>query len=525
MSGFDFSRYINQIKNAKTPDELAALRFDSPGYIDRKYLGASDNDILSLEKMKQAQMGNLALPEVAALKSAYPNMVDYTQATGTTDPRFWNDPESRKVLALDGVTGDIGPFAATPTNIATQAAQQEYGDKARSEAGLRDYIKGDASPNVLAQLANSDETKQHMTAVRNMATDYQARGGIAPTLEEKKFALTQDADKANREAYRNMDYLTRENTPEGVMNASAELADVTGASPDFITKDMQAPALKQFETVKDSVPHTIDKPMGNGLIQKFQYDPKSPEADKFVIPIGKPFKPTSQQALEIRQHNVNENALSPEGNTALIQAIAEKRLDPYKVNSRNQKVLAEAALRNPGINLNNIAAEMGVARNKDIIMKAGVAEMIPDLLKTTAAAGKALNYSDAQFIGNIQKWSKGQLNDPKLTRYMTLRNDQLLTIGGVMRSNGMTDMAQRLEEEAARPTLSPKALDGWLEGQLESIDPRLNFYRSITKGNTAIPRSSYNPGDHGKAPIAPAGTRVAKKGGGYYTSDGKGGWR
>lgn len=191
--------------------------------------------------------------------------------------------------------------------------------------------------------------------------------------------------------------------------------------------------------------------------------------------------------------SMNMNELGDAEKNALSTAIAEKRLDPYRVNSKNQQLLAAAALQNPGINLNDIAATLGVARNKDVVMKAGIAEMVPGLLQNVVTAGKKLDYSDVQFKGKVQQYVKGQLNDPALVEYMTARNDLLLTLGGVMRGNGMTDMAQKLEEQAAHPTMSPKALDGWLKGQMASVDPRIKLYRSLIAGKGIPPQ----PGGQG----------------------------
>jgi hypothetical protein len=180
--------------------------------------------------------------------------------------------------------------------------------------------------------------------------------------------------------------------------------------------------------------------------------------------------------------NIEMNGLSPSQTSALTAAIGEGRLDPYKINSKNQQILADAAVANPGINLNDMAANLGLARNKDVQMKGAIAETVPPLLKSIVDNGKKLNYSNNQFLGMAQQWLDKKSNNPQFVKYISLRNDQLLTLGGIMRSNGMTDMAQKLEEEAAQPTMSPRALEGWLEGQMESVAPRLKMYRSIRSG-------------------------------------------
>ena len=217
---------------------------------------------------------------------------------------------------------------------------------------------------------------------------------------------------------------------------------------------------------------------------------------------------------------VNVNGVPEEHQKALDDAVAEGRLDPYKVNSRNRQDLARQAYNNPGINLNQIAANLGLARNKDVIMKAAIASKLPELLRNVVKAGKDLNYSNFAPAGKIEQvWDKAW-NDPKLNNYMTQRNDLILTIGGVMRANGMTDIAQRLEEDAAPKTMSPKAFEGWLSGQMKALDPRLDLYGSIVKGK-GIPNSG---GGKTGAQIAPSGIKAKLKDGRTVTSDGKGGW-
>lgn len=154
----------------------------------------------ALKAYRDEQQQKDATAELPSMQAAYPAMVDYAQATGTTDPRFWNDSDSRKVLADQGVTGDIGPFAKEgETNPYAQSALSGLQTRAQSEAGLRDYIGGTASPNTLASLAANDSTKQHMAAIRGLTADYQS-GDAEPSLEERKYADTRTND-ANRSAF------------------------------------------------------------------------------------------------------------------------------------------------------------------------------------------------------------------------------------------------------------------------------------------------------------------------------------
>jgi len=157
----------------------------------------------------------------------------------------------------------------------------------------------------------------------------------------------------------------------------------------------------------------------------------------------------------------------------LAAAVAEGRMSPDRVNSRNAGFLEQALQRNPTADLNAMAARGALMRNAGFQQKAISAEIIPEVLQNVVNAGKKLDFSDVKFIANIQKWTAGQLQDPKLTEYMTLRNDSLLSIAATMRLVGMSDYATKLEEEAASPTMSPKQLDAWMSGQMKALNPRL----------------------------------------------------
>jgi hypothetical protein len=94
------------------------------------------------------------------------------------------------------------------------------------------------------------------------------------------------------------------------------------------------------------------------------------------------------------------------------------------------------------------------------------AQMLLGRMQETA---KELNFSDFKIAGIAEKFVKGQLNDPVLTRYMTQRADALFALGNALKQNGITDKAIQVEEEAANPTVSPKAFDAWYRVQMEAL--------------------------------------------------------
>jgi len=165
--------------------------------------------------------------------------------------------------------------------------------------------------------------------------------------------------------------------------------------------------------------------------------------------------------------------LSPEENDALTAGIAAGRIDASRVNSRTAKLLAGIALKDPEINMVNSAGHAAMVRNASLQRTINVAEALPTVLENVREAGKKLKYSDVAFVGKLQGFMKGQLNDPEFVDYMTQRNDALLSIANVMRGVGMSDKATEMEEQASHPTMSPRAMDAWVNAQQKSLAPRL----------------------------------------------------
>lgn len=202
--------------------------------------------------------------------------------------------------------------------------------------------------------------------------------------------------------------------------------------------------------------------------------------------------------------------LTPESNDALTKAVAEGRLDPNRINSRTASLYADMALKNPQLDFSKISADIALGRNAAFQQKAMTASTLPEIMDNMVAAGKKVGFSDIRTIGKMQAWAKGEFNDPDMTDYMNQRNDALLGIAGVMRANGMTDMAHKAELEAAAMTMSPQALDAWLRGQTRSLLPRLkNNARimhtdlhgtTVPQGGTAVPVVAPGTGTGSSAP-------------------------
>ena len=448
---------------------------------------------LALTQFKNIQQQQAALP-------AQQRLADFATTGKPLEEMGFQKLNQLPDGGMGGLPSDFSLKPFTPQEEANPYVKKSIEDfkvKQGNTALTADVLKNPTPENVARLIQTNPE---------HFASNMKNASAMLPSVDTetpKASSFMQDA------------MFVAERAPS-IEDFTSGMQSVLEAHPDVSTKTVQDFVKETTAQVKEKLkpekaetrpaPHAMH--LAGGFVQDMRFNPATGKDE----PYGVKYKPTAQQSLEIKQ---TQNAMPPEHAGALDAAISSGRLDPYKVNSRNRQDLARLAYNNPGVDINTLAAQAGIARNKDVIMKAGVAEMIPDLLKKTVETGKKLKYSDVQFVGAVQRWRNGQLNDPVLTKYMTLRNDQLLTIGGVMRQNGMTDMAQRLEEEAAKPTMSPRALDGWLEGQLESIDPRLNFYRSLTGKNKAIPRSSYTPGTGIKGLNATGGPAVGMVKSGY----------
>lgn len=159
---------------------------------------------------------------------------------------------------------------------------------------------------------------------------------------------------------------------------------------------------------------------------------------------------------------------------AITKAVNDGRLDPMRVNSRNAGIYAGIEMRNPGAtNFNRLHADAALQANPTFQQKAIAYEALPTVMSHMTSLGKKIGYSDYKVVGRMEQWFKGETNDPDLSEYMTVRNDVLMNIASVMRGVGMSDQAHNAEIEAAAPTKSPLALDGWLKGQMAALEPRL----------------------------------------------------
>ncbi len=155
-----------------------------------------------------------------------------------------------------------------------------------------------------------------------------------------------------------------------------------------------------------------------------------------------------------------------------------------KRGSTYNKIVSEAKRLNPNLNVRQLTADFSLSKNPTFRQRAMTAEVLPDILKDIVDSGTKVNFSNLRKIGGFQKFYLSQTNDPDFIEYMSLRNDGLMELASVMRGAGMTDKAHTAEEEAANPTMSPRALKAWYKAQMKALKPRLEIQSRIIEGKT-----------------------------------------
>lgn len=178
--------------------------------------------------------------------------------------------------------------------------------------------------------------------------------------------------------------------------------------------------------------------------------------------------------------------LSEEDTNALSAGVEAGLIDPARLNSRTAKMYADLYKRNPSLSYVNAAGHAAMVRNPVYQRTIKIAETLPHVLDNMSAAGKKLNYSDVAVIGKFQAFAKGELNDPDFVAYMAQRNDALLTMAQVFRGLGASDKAAEMEEQASRPTMSPRAIDAYINAQKQSLAPRLAEFRKDEIGPNIV---------------------------------------
>jgi len=116
------------------------------------------------------------------------------------------------------------------------------------------------------------------------------------------------------------------------------------------------------------------------------------------------------------------------------------------------------------------AATGTAAGSRPVVARKQNIEAAFPLLDDIEKSATKLNYSDNRYYAELEKWKNGVSNDPTFVEYMTQRADALFVLGNALKQNGLTDKAIEVEEEAARPTMSPRAVKAWLNVQRRALN-------------------------------------------------------
>jgi hypothetical protein len=213
----------------------------------------------------------------------------------------------------------------------------------------------------------------------------------------------------------------------------------------------------------------------------------------------------AQQRADIQTKAIQERSgLSGDDAALLNRAIQEHRVDPNKAATRaGARTFAQLLRDDPNADFVTPGGIARMKQNPQIQMKIQTAATIPQMLTNLRDVVDKLDYSDVKAAGGFQKWWKGQTNDPVLAKYGPVRSDLVLRITNAMRGVGMSDAATDLENRVNSETMSPKAIAGYIEGQMESIMPQLQMYSGIALRTPGMARTGLPVMEGTQFPNAP----------------------
>jgi hypothetical protein len=370
--------------------------------------------------------------------------------------------------------------------------------------GLEAFVANSQSSNML----RSAQTEEALLNAQNLRDEQDAKGRMEQNLGDAltavgdphpkehaalvntamaaKYGSFKDSETGYNELLKNVNTQTIMN-PGADPNArlAADQAVNPGANP---FQADQGQLIPRMQTTGQSGPPTVFQTPGSEATQHAQNA------------IGN-LNQTKSDAGGFDPHKGSTASLTPEEQDAITRAVNDHRLDPTRINSRNQGVLAHIEMANPGLtDFNKLHADAALQSNPTFQQKAMSVEALPTMMSYMTTIGKKIGYSDWRTAGKVQQWLAGETNDPDVAEYGAVRNDVLLKLASTMRGVGMSDQAHTAETEAAAPTMSPLALDGWLKGQMVAVNSALEQQRKIT-GSHSKPTGT---GTSAAAPAVPA---------------------
>ncbi|WP_224957234.1 hypothetical protein [Geomonas subterranea] len=154
-----------------TPDMKMLSKFRNPAAADEALKGA-----LKLAGKIQEQQ---SIPQVNTLQN-------YANETGTTDPRFYNDPASQQELQRQGFNGDLSFFSkGYSQNPVTNSAARDIENLQRLGATQRRIAAGTANPNDYADLAMNPQAEKMDKVLNTNMSALKENRAVAQKAQDK----------------------------------------------------------------------------------------------------------------------------------------------------------------------------------------------------------------------------------------------------------------------------------------------------------------------------------------------------
>jgi len=439
--------------------------------------------------------------------------------------------QEQAVYTAGGITAPMSPMGALARGLSSFGGSYLAGKAAGDEAAAKKAAKTEAvtaleslyklpdTTGLVMSAADTGETKMPITApaftipgsnIPNAAvTGY----GMMPNAPRTEVGTIPGADRPYAEQQKMLNQWALSDNPNlaalapvlaaqlkpeykevgagglARINPNGTVSSVVGPKP---TKEFRQ--LTPQEVAQSGLPKGTLAVIGSDGNLEVKYNPTANAISESMLGIA-------QANLALNQKRQNgQFGLNDQENDALFGpngAVARGLVNPDRINSRTAHILAKAAMANPDLNMVNAAGVAAMMKNPTFQNKAMVADTLPAIIENVKEAGQKVDFSNVAFVGKLQAFTKGQLNDPDFISYMAQRNDAIQAITNVMRGVGMSDKSIELELKAAPETMSPKAFEAWAQSQNAMLAPRLHKYQGIILNtnapggqNTAMPQNN-----------------------------------
>jgi hypothetical protein len=186
--------------------------------------------------------------------------------------------------------------------------------------------------------------------------------------------------------------------------------------------------------------------------------------------------------------------LSEEESNSVSKAIAEGRLDPYKVNSRTAKQYAANEMRFPGTNWNQIGANAAVERNPMLTrQKINLAAVVKPIEELKTMAQK-LGGTQYPAMNKLIVLAKKGIGDTDVVAFEATRNNVMQELANAMRGQGISEGSIQLEMSNWDTAYSTEQLGAAADQTLKVIKAKQEALNNSPYQNTG-PQSKNKDND------------------------------